>query len=225
MATQSAGFIKEKVVSQTLLGFPIDLQWDYENGFYLTGNPSRLTKILAQYELYKKIANIPGDIIECGVYKASSLIRLATFRDYLEKPLDRKIFCFDLYGREYTDPLELEVGSCIAQGELNKVLTHKGFKNIHLINGDMEKTIPQFVQNNADLEIALLHLDVDQYKPSRAILENFWDCIAKNGIVFLDDYGSVPEQTQATDEFCSKKKIKISKLGSTPSLTYLLKEN
>ena len=43
--------------------------FDYENGFYLTGQPYRMGNILAHYELYKKILDIPGDVIELGVFK------------------------------------------------------------------------------------------------------------------------------------------------------------
>ena len=38
---------------------------DYENGFYLTTAPSRIGNILAHYELYKMITNLPGDVVEC----------------------------------------------------------------------------------------------------------------------------------------------------------------
>jgi len=60
--------------------------FEYENGFYLTSETTRIAKLLAQYELYKKIVHLPGDVIECGVFKGASLIRLATFRDTLETP-------------------------------------------------------------------------------------------------------------------------------------------
>ena len=59
--------------------------WDYENGFYWFSSQSRINKLLSHYELYKKIINIPGHIFEFGVYKAASLIRLASFRSSLEK--------------------------------------------------------------------------------------------------------------------------------------------
>ena len=40
---------------------------------YLKSDISRIGKLLYHYEIYKKIQNIPGDIIECGVFKGSSL--------------------------------------------------------------------------------------------------------------------------------------------------------
>lgn len=59
--------------------FDKEKSFDYENGFYLTTEPYRLGNILAHYELYKKILNLPGDIIELGVFKGGSLIQFSTF--------------------------------------------------------------------------------------------------------------------------------------------------
>ena len=48
---------------KNLFGFDIDQQWDYENGFYLTSDISRIAKIISHYELYKLILNLTGIII------------------------------------------------------------------------------------------------------------------------------------------------------------------
>ena len=73
-------------------------KWDYENGFYWFSPKERLNKLLAHYELYKLITNLPGHIFELGVYKASSLIQFASFRDSLENNYSRKIVGFDIFG-------------------------------------------------------------------------------------------------------------------------------
>ena len=41
----------------------------YENGFYLTSKISRMSNILTHYEIYKKVVDIPGDVIELGVFR------------------------------------------------------------------------------------------------------------------------------------------------------------
>lgn len=41
----------------------------YENGFYLTSKISRISNIFSHYEIYKRIVNLPGDVIELGVYR------------------------------------------------------------------------------------------------------------------------------------------------------------
>ena len=48
--------------------------WDSYNNLLLSDDISRLRKIFARYELFKKTINIPGDIIECGVFKGVSFL-------------------------------------------------------------------------------------------------------------------------------------------------------
>lgn len=75
-----------------------DKKWKYEDNFYLTCENSRLGKIFNQFEVYKKILHIPGDVIEFGVHNGNSLIRFLTYRDILENQNSRKIFGFDTFG-------------------------------------------------------------------------------------------------------------------------------
>ena len=73
--------------------------WDFENAFYWFSHPTRLNKMLAHYDLFQTILEIPGDIFELGVFKAVSLIRFATFRNMLENDYSRKIVGFDAFGK------------------------------------------------------------------------------------------------------------------------------
>ena len=73
--------------------------WNIENSFYLNSDVSRLNKALCQFELFKKTVTLRGDIVECGVFKGSSLIRLLTFRDLLIKKIKKKVLGFDSFGK------------------------------------------------------------------------------------------------------------------------------
>ena len=53
----------------------------YENNFYLSCSPERIGKLLAHYELYKLTRDLPGAMVECGVFKGASLARFSMFRD------------------------------------------------------------------------------------------------------------------------------------------------
>lgn len=118
---------------KNLFSFNVDKQWEYENGFYLTSPITRISKMIAHYELYKSIINLPGCVIECGVFKGASLIRFATFREILESPYSRKIIGFDAFGKfpEQGDENDLrfikkfvkESGDGISVDELKKFLS------------------------------------------------------------------------------------------------------
>jgi hypothetical protein len=55
-----------------------------------------MSNLIYHYEIYKKIVSLPGDVVECGVFKGSSLIRFLTFREILENYNSRKIYGFDV---------------------------------------------------------------------------------------------------------------------------------
>ena len=51
-----------------------DYIWECYNSLLLSHDISRIRKLLARYELFKKSLNVPGDIIECGVFKGVGLM-------------------------------------------------------------------------------------------------------------------------------------------------------
>ena len=63
----------------------------YENNFYLASDVNRMAKVMAHYELYKMSLDVPGAIVECGVFKGASFVRFATFRQLLSNPLAKKM--------------------------------------------------------------------------------------------------------------------------------------
>ena len=216
------------------MSFEFDKQWDYENGFYLTSHLKRLPKMLAHYELYKTIVNLPGQIVECGVFKGASLIRFCTYREILESPYSRKIIGFDAFGKfpeqdntndqEFIDKFEGAAGEGISIAELESVFSYKGFKNYELIQGDVNDTIPSYVNNHPELKIALLHIDVDVYKPSIAILEYLYDRVVPGGLIIFDDYGTVAGETRAVDEFFLERDVMIEKLPISHIPSYIRKK-
>ena len=195
--------------------------WDPENIFYLKTDITRISKLIYQYEIYKKILDLPGDIIECGVFKGVSLVRLLTFRENLENCFSRKILGFDAFGLfprakndKKTKKLISPFRKGISKDELSYLLKKKQFKNFELIKGDVRKTLPIFLKKKTELKISLLHLDMDIYEPTKFVLKKLYDKIVRGGIILIDDYNVVPGATKATDEFLKKNKsLKIQKLG------------
>lgn len=209
-------------------------KWDYENGFYLTCDTSRIGKLLNHLEIYNKILGLPGDILEFGVYKGTSLVRLLSFRSLLENSNSRKVFGFDIFGKfpdelsmqsdkDFVARFEQEGGHGIAQEELDGLLKNKGFDNFELIGGDILETIPRFIEAHPSLKISLLHIDVDVYEPSKVILEQLWNRVVTGGVLMLDDYGTVAGETRAVDEFFADKNVVIHKPQFNHIPAYIVK--
>jgi len=221
--------------------YSVDLsqKWNYENGFYLTCETSRIGKLISHLEIYKKIINVPGEILEFGVYKGVSFVQLLSFRNLLENDFSRKVIGFDIFGKFPEDKLSLESdkqfvkrfenggGFGISKNELDSHLRQKGFRNYQLIEGDILKTLPQYLLQNPNLKISLLHIDVDVYEPTLVVLENLWDKIVSGGILMLDDYGTVEGETKAVDDFLAVQNVmgmEINKLPFNYIPSYIIKK-
>ena len=59
---------------------------------------SRLQKILARYELFKKILEVPGDICECGVFKGSGIFTWVKLMKLFKPNNNFSVVGFDLFG-------------------------------------------------------------------------------------------------------------------------------
>ena len=212
----------------------IENSFEFENSFYFTCNNDRISKLLIQYELFLKIKDLPGEIIECGVFKGTSLIRFATFRELYKKRI-KKIIGFDTFGKFPSAGfskdtklrkkfVEQSGNQSISTNQLEKILKQKKIgKNVELVKGDITKTIPNYLQKHPRLKISLLNLDVDLYEPSKVILENFYPRLVKGGVIILDDYGVFPGETKAVHEFF-KKKTKIQQFKFRKSPSYIIKK-
>jgi hypothetical protein len=209
--------------------------WNIENSFYLNSKVSRLNKVLCQFELFKKTIILRGDIVECGVFKGSSLIRLLTFRDLLTKKIKKKVIGFDSFGKfpnqiikedkKFAKSHDKTSGYGIKKNILETALRKKKFNNFELIKGDVFKTIPEYLRKNTKLRISFLHLDMDVFEPTKLVLNLLYSKIVKNGVILIDDYNYVNGATKATKEFLSiHKKLKIEKLKFNTRLSFIIKK-
>lgn len=182
------------------------------------------------------ITDIPGDVVELGVFKGGSLIQWATFRELLENENSRKIIGFDMFGefpnadkvdsdKEFIDSWnELFKEEFITREEIYDSLKLKGIGNVELIKGDIHDTLPEYISENGHRRIALLHIDTDVYEPSKLGLELLYDLVVPNGVIVLDDYSTIEGETLAVDEFFSDKKHSFKKFSFSHSKpVYMIK--
>ncbi len=211
-------------------------QFDYENNFYLSCKSSRIGKMLAHYELYKMTLGVTGSIVECGIFKGTSLSRFAIYRELLRDSFSKKIIGFDIFDKfpetnfspdkKFRKKFTKLAGSqSISKEQMFKVLKHKGLeKNVELIQGDINKTVPKYIKSHPKLKISLLNLDTDIYEPAVTILNTFYPKIVKGGILILDDYNVFPGETKAVNEYFKGKKIKIQKFPFSDTPHYIIKK-
>lgn len=199
--------------------------FEVENNFYYKTHKTRLQKVFNHYELIKKIVKVKGDIVELGVFKGISLIRIAQIRDILK--LKKKIYGFDTfkefpssknsheYEKQFPKYFKKIVGKPITKKKLEVILKKKQLNNIKLIEGDIFKSLSNFKKKK--IKISMLHLDLDLEEATLFALNNLFKFISKGGVIILDDYKIHPGIKRAADKALRNKKITPPFYGSNPS--------
>jgi len=206
-----------------------------------------LKRFLAHYELYQRVYTLPGDIVELGVYRGASLMSWANFMEIRNMgDRHRKVVGFDNFkgfgdmeekdGKEdpkvgkkiggfNSDEFEDQLRDAIKIFDEDRFIPYK--PRIHLVKGNIEETVPEYVKENPGMRIALLHFDADLYRPTLVALEHMWPLIVPGGIVAFDEYGIPPweGESKAVDEFFAGKKIKLQRFdwASNPG-AFVVKE-
>lgn len=111
----------------------------------------------------------------------------------------------------------------ISETDLRECLALKGFSNIFLYPGDILNSVEEYVAAHPALRIALLHLDLDVYKPTMEALRHLWPCIVPGGILVIDDYGMVSGATRAVEDFLLADGITFQKLPFTHIPAYVVR--
>lgn len=215
--------------------YDISKKFEYENGFYATAEPRRLSKIISHLDFFRMTSHLRGEILELGVFKGNSLFRWIKFRDLLENTYSRKVIAFDVFGEFPETNFEKDKkqreafiketggGRGISYEELIDLLEKQKLnQNIDIIQGDILKTLPDYLNNNAQLKISLLHIDVDIYEPTSLALELLYPHVVKGGVIIFDDYGAFSGTNKAVDDFFNNNQ-EIKRLEFSHSISYIVK--
>jgi hypothetical protein len=172
---------------------------------------------LIQATRYVAQNKIPGDIVECGVWRGGSMHAVART---LTKAGDtsRELYLFDTF-EGMSEPSAADVrpdGTTAAQllathdrsseiwafASLDDVKA--GFANVpypaqklHFLVGKVEDTIPDGLPE----QIAILRLDTDWYESTKHELEHAYSRLSPGGVLIIDDYGHWAGSKKATDDF------------------------
>ena len=177
---------------------------------------------------------IPGDLVECGVWRGGSMMAAAltlteqrdTGRDlYLfdtftkmvpPSEFDARIHEADSRSLTYREKLaaEAEGWPTATLTEVRRNMMSTGYQRdrVHLVEGRVEETVPE----SAPESIALLRLDTDWYESTRHELEHLFDRISPGGILIIDDYDYWLGARRAIDEFLEErgKQLYLHRMGT-----------
>lgn len=202
-----------------------------------------INKFLVKNEIFKKILNIHGSIVECGVFTGGGLMSWANFSSIYE-PLNhtRKIIGFDSFegfpdinnkdkinnnnphlkrGELKSDSYE-NILECVSIFDIYRPIGH--IPKTELVKGDAMKTISDYIEKNPYLIVSLLYLDFDLYEPTINAIKEFLPRMPKGSIIAFDELHqkSWPGETMALYDSIGIRNIKIERFYHYPQISYVI---
>ena len=194
---------------------------------YTMTSPERLYGLIESVQYVVK-NQIPGALVECGVWKGGSMMAIAETLLALGVN-DRELYLYDTFEgmtaptSEDVDQLNRDAASQLKQ-DLNKktdsvVWAYSGLEEvkrnialsgypsekIHFVQGDILKTIPATLPG----QTALLRLDTDWYESTKHEMEQLYPLLVSKGVLIIDDYGFWKGSRKAVDEYLAAHQIGI----------------
>jgi len=207
-------------------------------GLYL--NRQNLSRILFMLELYKKIINIHGVVMEFGIRWGQNLSLFSSFRGMYEPyNYNRKIIGFDTF--EGFPNVDVKDGDKVSRGDysvtkgyehyLDSIMqyhqsespvSHK--KKYELVKGDATITIRDYLKKHPETIISLAYFDFDIYQPTRLCLEAIKPHLAKGSIIGFDElnFESFPGETIAFNEILGINNYTIHRDPLNPLCSYII---
>ena len=186
-------------------------------------------RILAFIQAVKYVEKneIPGSIVECGVWKGGSMMAATqTLLDLGNTNFD--LYLFDTF-EGMSKPSEFDISTLnesateeFSDKEINEnssnwcnaplidvqnILSKIGYDNskFHFIKGKVEDTLPEKAPQN----ISILRLDTDWYESTKHELIHLFPRLSKGGVIIIDDYGYWAGAKKAVDEYFLENNISI----------------
>lgn len=173
-------------------------------GSCLNGNQHLLDNIdfIAEH-----IKDIPGDIVECGVWKGATFSYMATVFP------DRTMWAYDSFEgvpsnkdqTKYPDRYDKHWSTCCPVLSADVSFLYDSFakyevpniERINIVKGWFKDTLP-----TVNHPIALLRVDGDLYSSTYEVLEYLYPLVVKGGFVIFDDYCIEESRAAVWDYFC-----------------------
>lgn len=192
---------------------------DAVHGLTMVG-PASLTS-LGVHVLKVLEEDVPGDLVECGVWMGGSSFLMA---DLLRRKhaARRKVWMFDSFeglpppsdldgseAKSYAEDTESPIywDNCEASlDDVEKNAQRLGLLDrVVMVKGWFDQTLPK--ERSRIGPISILRLDGDWYDSIKTSLVNLYDQVSPGGYIFLDDYYRWEGCAKAVHDFLSERKL------------------
>ena len=150
--------------------------------------------------------DVSGKYLEFGVYKGASINHIAEI-----KP-DETIYGFDSF-----EGLPESWTANHQKGHFKLPALPKVRKNVELIKGWFDETIPAFIEKYNDFKISFLHSDSDLYSSTKTMFDLLKNHVQSGTVIVFDEYFNYPNweegEFKAFHEFIDNNNLKYKYLG------------
>jgi hypothetical protein len=166
-----------------------------------------LAKFLVMNDLYKRFLNVPGLLMEFGVWFGQNLVLLENLRAIWE-PFNkfRRIVGFDTFSG-YPDRLGYNTGEEYESYLARLLKVHQrcniyGHQKINheLIKGNVCVTVPQYFKDNPGAIVAFAYFDIGPFDPTYAALKALKPHLAPGAVLLMDQF-TWPEEPGEAEAF------------------------
>ena len=168
-------------------------------------NRPLLSRIIYMQQLYTKILDVPGVVMEFGVRWGQNLALFEVLRGIYEPyNYTRKVIGFDTFSGFVGTGAKDGGAELVAEGAysvtpgyeryLERLLDYHEkaspiphIKKCALVKGDAGVTIREYLDQNPETIISLAHFNMDIYKPTAECLEAIKERVVKGSIIAFDE--------------------------------------
>ena len=211
--------------------------WEAFHRFHYLCDQHRFKKLFARADLFRMVADLPGDIVDAGAFKGVSTIQWAHLLATYQPNSRSKVVAFDTFDAKFPqvradERSAVAVHEALYKGNAYETITlaleRVGLDHrVELVRGDIVKTMPKYMKDAPGFRISLLHCDMDVYTPTVATLKACWPRLVRGGVIVFDEYAVGKwGESDAVDEFLAEagRGAKLKILPSSPTPTaYLVK--
>jgi hypothetical protein len=216
--------------------------YDAFNGFILSPDTKVFGKLLARTLLVNQVKDLPGDIVECGVFKGTGLLTFLKIKRFLCPNSGKKVIGFDFFNSEKL----IESLSGIDKEAMGTLFNQRNYKHednqaqlfgefvkqcgfeeheFELVAGDITQTALKYASERPGFRISLLYIDLDLEEPTYEALSALWSRVVKGGIVVFDEYGFHKwSESAGVDQFFADKDVEIKTLNYICPSAYVVKK-
>tara|TARA_Y100000739_G_C20613388_1_gene470163 strand:+ start:4217 stop:4966 length:750 start_codon:yes stop_codon:yes gene_type:complete len=207
-------------------------------------NRQKLSRILFMNEMYKKIIDVNGVIMEFGVRWGQNLALFQSFRGMYEPyNHNRKIIGFDTFegfpsvdvkdgkneiasigAYSTTKGYENYLDSVMQFHETESPISH--IKKYEIVKGNAITKLSDYLDENPHTIISFAYFDFDIYKPTLECLKLIKSRLSKGAIIGFDELNTkqFPGETTAFDEVFGINKYKVFRSPISSAQSYIIWE-